>query len=76
MLCNFKNKWEIERMCFESYLCSYLNVFIMHLCSLKFNNIIPLEVFGKMLLVPNRRTLKMGYVFLNWLMILIIKEEH
>ena len=37
----------------------------MHLCSLKFNNIIPLEEFRKMLLVLNRRTLKMGYVFLK-----------
>ena len=62
---NFKNKWEIERMCFESYLCSLLNVLFLHLCSLEFNNTIPLEVFRKMLLVLNRRTLKMGYVFLN-----------
>ena len=52
-------------MCFESYLCSLLNVLFLHLCSLEFNNTIPLEVFRKMLLVLNRRTLKMGYVFLN-----------
>ena len=37
----------------------------MHLCFLKFDNIIPLEVFRKMRLVLNHRTPKKGYVFLK-----------